>query len=193
MGVVPAGCREEKKLNGAFDLILFFAENKKQLDADWNRVTGCMKKEGLLWVAFPKKSSGIASDLGMMDGWEITKSSAWHGVSLISIDETWSGTRFRYHGDAPPPERHAADEDIFDHDGTLCVDRSNRKIFPSKDLASLLNKNKKAQTFFDSLSFSNKKEYVLWIVQAKRIETREERLKKITGRLLSGKKNPAEK
>ena len=58
------------------------------------------------------------------------------------------------------------------------------------DLKALLSKNKKASAFFESLSFTNKKEYVEWVVTAKRAETREQRVKDSLDRLNKGWKNP---
>src|SRR5260221_562409 len=43
------------------------------------------------------------------------------------------------------------------------------------------------------LSYSNKKEYLLWILTAKQEKTRNERLGKLTEKLVAGKKNPSEK
>jgi len=57
----------------------------------------------------------------------------------------------------------------------------------------LLEKNKKAKEFFNSLSFTNRKEYVTWIVSAKREETKQKRLKELINKLVEGKKNNSEK
>jgi len=53
-----------------------------------------------------------------------------------------------------------------------------------------MKKNLDARLFFNELSFTNKKEYVEWIVSAKRQETRQERVKGTIERLLKGWKNP---
>ncbi|MFD2147142.1 YdeI/OmpD-associated family protein [Mucilaginibacter antarcticus] len=47
--------------------------------------------------------------------------------------------------------------------------------------------------FYQSLSYSNKKEYVLWILSAKQDKTRDERLERMVDKLNAGKKNPSEK
>jgi len=47
--------------------------------------------------------------------------------------------------------------------------------------------------FYDGLSYSNKKEYVLWILTAKQAQTKADRLDKLVTKLLAGKKNPSEK
>jgi uncharacterized protein YdeI (YjbR/CyaY-like superfamily) len=65
-----------------------------------------------------------------------------------------------------------------------------KEIRLPEDFASVLKKNKKQNDFFNSLSFTNKKEYVEWIVTAKREETRNERIKGTIERLGKQWKNP---
>lgn len=76
---------------------------------------------------------------------------------------------------------------------TIAVDTEERIVTIPEELEKLLTKNKKAKTFFDSLSFTNRKEYARWIETAKRLETKENRLKLTLEKLLAGKKNPTEK
>jgi uncharacterized protein YdeI (YjbR/CyaY-like superfamily) len=73
------------------------------------------------------------------------------------------------------------------------VDYIERKISAPADLIKLFAKNKKAEAFFEELSFTNKKEYVGWITSAKREETKIARLEATIEKLNSGKRNPAEK
>ena len=54
-----------------------------------------MRDGGLLWLAFPKKSSGIATDLTRDHGWDVIHRAGWQGVSLIAVDERWSAMRLR--------------------------------------------------------------------------------------------------
>ncbi len=70
------------------------------------------------------------------------------------------------------------------------IDPIKKLVRLPDDLSVTLRKNKKAKTFFEALSFTNKKEYVEWIVTAKRKETRHERVKGTLERLEKGWKNP---
>ena len=76
---------------------------------------------------------------------------------------------------------------------TIEKDEDERVVHVPDDLKKLLAKNKKAQSFFDSLSYTNRKEYAVWIDSAKKEETKIKRLKEIVPKLLAGKKNPSEK
>jgi uncharacterized protein YdeI (YjbR/CyaY-like superfamily) len=53
-------------------------------------------------------------------------------------------------------------------------------------------KNAKARATFDELSFTNRKEFVAWIVEAKKPETRAARVEKTIKKLSEGKKNPSD-
>jgi uncharacterized protein YdeI (YjbR/CyaY-like superfamily) len=101
--------------------------------------------------------------------------------------------RFKY---APGLEaaRHARQsESIKDADGCVCVDRAKRIVTPPKDLQKVLAKNAKARAAFEPLAFTHRKEYVVWILDAKKPETRAARLAKTVEMLSKGKKNPSDK
>lgn len=72
-------------------------------------------------------------------------------------------------------------------------DFDERIVDVPDDLKKLLTRNSKAKKFFDSLSYTNRKEYAQWISGAKKTETRERRLKETLKKLLEGLKNPSEK
>jgi hypothetical protein len=76
---------------------------------------------------------------------------------------------------------------------TIEKDEEERVVDVPEDLKNLLAKNRKASDFYNSLSFTNRKEYAVWISSAKKEETREKRLEATLSKLLSGKKNPSEK
>jgi uncharacterized protein YdeI (YjbR/CyaY-like superfamily) len=76
---------------------------------------------------------------------------------------------------------------------TIEKDDKERVVDVPAELNSLLSKNAKAKLIYDSLSFTNRKEYAVWISSAKKEETKTKRLKAILPNLLSGKKNPSEK
>ena len=72
-------------------------------------------------------------------------------------------------------------------------DTEERVVEIPEPLAKALAENKKATTFFDTLSYTNRKEYARWISEAKKDETRTKRLEATIEKLLAGKKNPSEK
>lgn len=73
---------------------------------------------------------------------------------------------------------------------TLEEDKSERTIDLPEELAQILQENPEAEAFYNSLSYTNRKEYALWISSAKRGETKAKRLQETLHRLNSGIKNP---
>jgi uncharacterized protein YdeI (YjbR/CyaY-like superfamily) len=75
----------------------------------------------------------------------------------------------------------------------LEVDTEERLVEIPVELEKLLLKSKPAKKFFDSLSFTNRKEYAVWISSAKKDETRLKRLQLTLDKLNAGLKNPSAK
>ncbi|HEY8938238.1 MAG TPA: YdeI/OmpD-associated family protein [Cyclobacteriaceae bacterium] len=73
------------------------------------------------------------------------------------------------------------------------ADKEERTIDIPADLQDALSSKKKAKDFFDTLSYTNRKEYVVWVTSAKKEETRERRVHETIIKLLDSKKNPSEK
>ncbi len=77
------------------DFVLLFAASKAALDASWPAALPALKDGGVFWVAFPKGSSKVQTDLSRDRGWDSLNAAGWQLVSLISIDATWSAARIR--------------------------------------------------------------------------------------------------
>ncbi len=80
------------------DGLILFAKTASEFRNLAERHLAKLKYDALLWSAFPKKSSGIQTDLAMYDGWEPLESAGLEGVRMISFDETWSACRWRPKG-----------------------------------------------------------------------------------------------
>ncbi|HYG14466.1 MAG TPA: YdeI/OmpD-associated family protein [Bacteroidia bacterium] len=76
---------------------------------------------------------------------------------------------------------------------TLERDTEERVVEIPEKLQELLDNNPTYKAFFDSLSYTNRKEYARWIAKAKREETLQSRLQQTLEKLMKGKKNPTEK
>ena len=86
-GITPPG--------GQFDLVQYFAHDKAEVDQNAQAVIHAVKMGGLLWFSYPKKTGKIKTDLSRDVGWDSVAKAGWIGVSLISIDDTWSSMRYR--------------------------------------------------------------------------------------------------
>jgi len=72
---------------------------------------------------------------------------------------------------------------------TMELDRAERLVEAPRELERALRKSKKAQEFFNSLSYSHKKAYTDWVGGAKQEATRESRAAKAVEMLAAGIKN----
>lgn len=73
---------------------------------------------------------------------------------------------------------------------TIEEDKEERVVEIPAELEAILKKHKKAREFFDSLSYTHRKEYARWIATAKREETKAKRIQKAEEYLLKGVKTP---
>jgi uncharacterized protein YdeI (YjbR/CyaY-like superfamily) len=176
--------------DGTFDVIQLFVTNKAELKRDLIWLQSHLRKETVFWITYPKKSSGIVSDLEMMQSWEETSLYGLSTVSAAAVNDTWTALRFR---PAEQVKRSSTGKSETDNILAQFLDAGNRKIKLPSELHELLQANPAAISFFESLSFTNKKEYVSWVLTAKQEKTKTERIQKTAEKLLAGKKNPSEK
>ncbi|MFC3159857.1 Bacteriocin-protection, YdeI or OmpD-Associated [Chryseobacterium arachidis] len=71
---------------------------------------------------------------------------------------------------------------------SLIEDKEERTVEIEDDIVLIFNENKEAKTLFDKMSYTHKKEYIRWIEEAKKPETRENRKIKMIRMILDGKK-----
>jgi Bacteriocin-protection, YdeI or OmpD-Associated len=186
MGALPKGVQISSNAKN-FNQVHWFVKNKSQMEKDLGKVLKLVKGDVVCWIYYPKGSSGIQTDLTRDKGWDaLLKHKEFQWISLISFNETWSTFGFRLKTDADKKEEAAPKErEIF-----KWVNPQTKEVRLPDDLSASLKKNKKQQDFFDTLSFTNKKEYIDWIITAKREETRSERVTGAIERLGKGWKNP---
>ncbi len=111
LGSLPEGVKVVRSLRGKadFDVIVFFCTSSTELNAAIDRLKSRLSPAGGLWLAWPKKASGVASDLS---GDVVRNSALQTGLvdnKICAIDETWSGLRcvFRL---VDRPRRNGRDE-----------------------------------------------------------------------------------
>lgn len=83
------------QLTGTYDWVQIFFNNKAELDKLLPRVVRALKPESLLWIAFPKGTSKVQTDLTRDKGWEAVQQADLKWVTLISVNETWSAFALR--------------------------------------------------------------------------------------------------
>ena len=79
-----------------YSFIQLFVRSKVEIEHDAEQVIYALDGDGMLWVAYPKKSSKkYTSDISRDSGWEIFGKHSFEPVRQIAIDEDWSALRFR--------------------------------------------------------------------------------------------------
>lgn len=186
LGELPAGAKITEGQKSA-DHVHWFVKDRAQLEKESKKVLPLIKEDTLCWIFYPKGSSKIQTDLTRDKGWDELLKNGLERVTLISFDETWSafGMRQKKGTDKKKVEKQI-DRPILQY-----VDSKAKTVSLPEDFAGALKKNKKVEAFFNALSFTNRKEWVEWIVTAKREETRNERVKASVERLSKEWKNPA--
>ena len=94
LGALPAGVEIVKQLRAPLDVIVFFTKSESELLKRFGELAAKLSSAGGLWVAWPKKASGVATDLS--DG-VVRQTGLAAGLvdnKVCAIDETWSGLRF---------------------------------------------------------------------------------------------------
>jgi uncharacterized protein YdeI (YjbR/CyaY-like superfamily) len=71
---------------------------------------------------------------------------------------------------------------------SLIEDQEERIVEIANDIAVVFNENPDAKNLFDKMSYTHRKEYIRWIEEAKKPETRETRKIRMIEMILSGKK-----
>ena len=82
------------RLRGRFDVIVQFAGSRATLERRLEALIEALEPRGGLWIAWPKRSSGIESDLDDRVVRETVLATGLVDNKVCAIDETWSGLRF---------------------------------------------------------------------------------------------------
>jgi hypothetical protein len=79
---------------GPYDVVLLFAPDLARLHDRWPRLTGRLTTAGRLWVCWPKKASGVPTDLTEDGVRGFGLGQGLVDVKVAAIDSTWSGLAF---------------------------------------------------------------------------------------------------
>jgi len=78
------------------DFALLFVMTEKELLKQFGKLAARLKPVGMLWVAWPKKSSGILTDLSFTNVQAIGLDGGMVDTKICAIDEIWSGLKFMF-------------------------------------------------------------------------------------------------
>jgi len=96
LGKLPANTQILRSLKAPLDLVVLFADRETMLAKRFPLVAEKLSANGMIWVAWPKKSSGVKTDLIFDNVQRIGLDCGLVDVKICAIDDTWSGLKFVY-------------------------------------------------------------------------------------------------
>jgi hypothetical protein len=88
-----ADCKVTKNA-GAVDFAMMFTKSRADLTKEFRRIVKGLAPAGMVWVCWPKKSSGVASDLDENIVRGIGLDAGLVDVKVCAVTEVWSGLKF---------------------------------------------------------------------------------------------------
>jgi hypothetical protein len=77
------------------DFALVFAVSENQLNGILSEVMPALKENSKLWVAFPKLTSKIVTDLNRESSWNKLFAAGYESIEQVSLDHVWNAAQFR--------------------------------------------------------------------------------------------------
>ena len=94
LGPLPPSVEVVNRIAKPLDLVLLFVTSERALTKDFAKLAEKLTTNGMIWIAWPKKSSGVATDLSFERVQRIGLDAGLVDVKICAIDETWSGLKF---------------------------------------------------------------------------------------------------
>ena len=89
-----AKCRSHKITSKNLDFIFLFAKSHAGLERDLFSAAQALAPAGMLWIAWPKKSSGVATDLNENIVRQRGLAAGLVDIKVCAVTDIWSGLKF---------------------------------------------------------------------------------------------------
>ncbi|MGA9304986.1 MAG: DUF3052 domain-containing protein [Candidatus Sulfotelmatobacter sp.] len=89
-----AECEMKTKPGDMLDFAMLFTKSRAELTGEFSRLAKLLAPAGMLWVSWPKKSSGVASDVDENLVRGIGLDAGLVDVKVCAVTEVWSGLKF---------------------------------------------------------------------------------------------------
>jgi hypothetical protein len=96
LGELPDGVVVRRRARGSCDVIVVFCTRRSELERRLPALRAALDQAGGLWVAWPKRASGVETDLSDCAVRELGLAAGLVDNKVCAIDATWSGLRFVY-------------------------------------------------------------------------------------------------
>ena len=105
---LPAGVAVRTRASGRADVVMSFHTERAHLAARLPTLSKVMEVDGALWVAWPKRTSGVATDITEDTIREVALPTGLVDVKVCAVDDTWSGLRLCWRKELRAEKRAAA-------------------------------------------------------------------------------------
>ena len=95
LGKLPEGAKHLDG-KGSVDVAILFVTSAGELKREFGALARRLESNGMLWIGWPKKASGMKTDLTENVVRDIGLANGMVDVKVCAIDETWSGLKFVY-------------------------------------------------------------------------------------------------
>jgi hypothetical protein len=89
-----SGCEILGEAKAPLDFAMVFTKSKTELMKEFKRTSKMLAPAGMLWVSWPKKSSGVATDVDENVVREVGLDAGLVDVKVCAVTEVWSGLKF---------------------------------------------------------------------------------------------------
>jgi hypothetical protein len=89
-----AGCENAGDGKAPLDFVMVFTKSKSELAREFKRIGKRLAPAGMLWASWPKRSSGVATDLNEDMVREIGLEAGLVDIKVCAVTEVWSGLKF---------------------------------------------------------------------------------------------------
>lgn len=96
LGDLPVGAAIKRRARGPVDVAILFSTSRSHLSRRFPSLVAILTPDGGLWVAYPKKASGVATDLDFSWVQRLGLEAGLVDNKSCAIDDTYSGLRFVY-------------------------------------------------------------------------------------------------
>ena len=93
LGPLPSDVQLSTRLRRPVDLVHIFSVARAHLSGELRRAIDDIEQDGAVWVSWPKKSSGVRTDLTEDVIREVALPLGLVDVKVCAVDETWSGLK----------------------------------------------------------------------------------------------------
>ena len=93
LGKLPQEVTRRPTVTGTLDFVQFFTDSKRELERRFPALERALAPAGMLWISWPKRASGVATDLTEDVIRAIGLAHGLVDVKVAAVDEVWSGLK----------------------------------------------------------------------------------------------------